>query len=518
MQNLTSKTKLVFLPLLAQALLFIIIYCFLYWLLWIKLDIIPLRHDIVHLWVPMALSFLVILLFTRPRIHLLKLDKDNGRLRGLYYMAGTAILFVPCMIFMSYLDSATGKLTTLDLVSQIKTKPVTKYYKPNTFILNKVFTGVEATSTYSGKHNQYLNWNLYITVPFTDHLFDTLQSPSAFLLIKYRQQLSSKISEQLRKDKWKEFWNSSFEKFEKDPIRFQYLERLANTEDRQNALLSAEKSRLYKKGSPAVILEPINEPFELRNGHKLRNASLSLGIGLFVWFILILIPGLHENKAKKFRAKKESYVQEEISRALVLLKPQKGFTVTPLLIMCNCFIFLLMVIKGLGFDKFYSRELLAWGALFQPLVEQGEWWRLFASMFLHGGIWHLFMNMFSLYIGGIFLEQAVGFKSFLFTYLLSGAIAGFSSMWWQATPTVAVGASGAIFGLFGMLLALTAFKFFEDSLKRTILVLLACTAGFGLLMGFVTEGIDNAAHIGGLLAGFCSGMFYMRLKRPLRAE
>jgi rhomboid protease GluP len=217
MDHVLTKTKLVFFPLLVLAAAFITVYCFLYWLLWIKLDVIPLREDIVHIWIPIALACLCIFLFIRPRVHLLKLDKNNGKIRTLYYMVGAAVFCVPTFILVDFLDSSTGKLTPLDTITAIKQKPVTKYYKPSTFVLHKSFIGVEPVMSYSGKHNQHLNFDIYIALPFTGDLYDTLQSPAAFLMVQYHRQISSKVSDAERKAQWADFWDESFEKFDKEP-------------------------------------------------------------------------------------------------------------------------------------------------------------------------------------------------------------------------------------------------------------------------------------------------------------
>jgi membrane associated rhomboid family serine protease len=81
-------------------------------------------------------------------------------------------------------------------------------------------------------------------------------------------------------------------------------------------------------------------------------------------------------------------------------------------------------------------------------------------------------------------------------------------MWWHDKPVVAVGASGAIFGLYGMLLSLVISKVFDSSVNKVLLILLASTAGYSLLMGALSEGIDNSAHLGGLSAGLVIGHFY----------
>jgi rhomboid protease GluP len=79
---------------------------------------------------------------------------------------------------------------------------------------------------------------------------------------------------------------------------------------------------------------------------------------------------------------------------------------------------------------------------------------------------------------------------------------------------VAVGASGAIFGLYGIIMAFITLKIFDASVNRFLLTLLACTAGYSLLMGFLSDGIDNSAHLCGLVAVFIMGIFFAK---PLKS-
>jgi membrane associated rhomboid family serine protease len=508
MNNITTKTKLVFIPLLLIAIGFIVFYCLLYWLVWIKLEIMPLKKNIIEFWIPIGLAFVCLLLFIRPRLHLLKLDYNDGKIRILYYLVGAAVLCVPAMIGIAYLDTATGKLTVLDSITELAKKPKTKYYSAHSFVLNKDFIGIESVSSYSGKNNQHLDFDIYIALPFTRDLYDTLNSPTAFLSRKYHKQISSKIKDEDREKQWNNFWDESFESLEKDRISFTYLERTDNTEERQKLTTAARNSALYKTGSPIVILKPIDEAYYQRNGNKLQNVFLSFGIGLLLWFIMINIPGLHEDKVKRFKPDNRKNISTQFQEVYDLVKLQPGFRATPILLIINTAVFVIMVLAGLGFINFYNDDLINWGALNEPLVNKGEWWRILSSMFLHGGVMHLFMNMLSLYLAGIFLESFIGTKRFAIGYVISGIIAAFISMWWHDKPVVAVGASGAIFGLYGMLLSLVISKVFDSSVNKVLLILLASTAGYSLLMGALSEGIDNSAHLGGLSAGLVIGHFY----------
>jgi membrane associated rhomboid family serine protease len=123
------------------------------------------------------------------------------------------------------------------------------------------------------------------------------------------------------------------------------------------------------------------------------------------------------------------------------------------LLAINVIVFIAMMIESGRVGFFPARLLVAWGALFAPRVADGEWWRLFSAMFVHVGLIHLVFNMIALAMIGPPVERLVGTRAFLAFYLASGLVGSASSL--QAHPlTTSAGASGAIIGVYGVLLAM----------------------------------------------------------------
>ncbi len=147
-----------------------------------------------------------------------------------------------------------------------------------------------------------------------------------------------------------------------------------------------------------------------------------------------------------------------------------------------------------------STELLRDGGLFAPAVDNGEWWRIISSGFLHFGIIHIAFNMFALYVLGPPVERAVGKVGLLTIYgssLLAGSLGGLIT-----TPnTLGAGASGAIFGLMGALLA--GQKASGINLSQGGLLPIV---GLNLLITFTIPNISIGAHIGGLIGGAIAGL------------
>lgn len=174
---------------------------------------------------------------------------------------------------------------------------------------------------------------------------------------------------------------------------------------------------------------------------------------------------------------------------------------------CNMVVVALNIVIFLITDLFLfssAEALVEWGALgWYEVLKEGEWYRLLTSMFMHGGIDHIFSNMLVLFYLGSCLEQQVGSLRYAVIYLGSGILAGLTSMGYNMVLsdfTVSIGASGAVFGVMGALLCLVIF--FRERAGDFNLRQMAVMVFFGLYGGFTGQGVDNAAHVGGLIAGF----------------
>ncbi len=187
------------------------------------------------------------------------------------------------------------------------------------------------------------------------------------------------------------------------------------------------------------------------------------------------------------------------------------FRITYTLIAINLFFYLLSVLSSGDVVDMSNRVLVELGALYGPLVVlKGEWWRLLTAMFLHGGMTHLLMNMFSLYIVGRPMELYFKPRSYLSIYMLTGIIGGMISLIVHP-QTVGIGASGAIFGIFGALggYFLEYRRELGDQAK-VIMKDFGLILGINLLLGFSIPNIDVSAHIGGFVSGFIGGFIVAR--------
>lgn len=170
----------------------------------------------------------------------------------------------------------------------------------------------------------------------------------------------------------------------------------------------------------------------------------------------------------------------------------------------NVGVWLLNLLDGLSAVKPASAELFAWGAnSTTAVVRDGEWWRLLTATALHAGVMHLALNMVALWDAGRQVCRWFGNGQFLLIYLGSALAGSALSLHFSAQQAVSVGASGAVFGVLGALLA-GVYQHRERVPRAVATRLLTSQGVFVALMlaqGFASKGIDNAAHVGGLVAG-----------------
>ena len=197
---------------------------------------------------------------------------------------------------------------------------------------------------------------------------------------------------------------------------------------------------------------------------------------------------------------------------LALFVPREGFFITPLIIDANIAVFILMVISGAGFFEPSSESLIAWGANYTPLTLGGQWWRLITNTFVHIGILHLLFNMYAFMFIGMLLEPILGKTKFAVAYLLTGILASLTSLWWHDI-TISAGASGAIFGMYGVFLAMLTTNFIEKNQRKPLLTSIGIFVVYNLAYG-AKGNIDNAAHVGGLVSGIVIGyLYYFALRK-----
>ncbi len=195
-------------------------------------------------------------------------------------------------------------------------------------------------------------------------------------------------------------------------------------------------------------------------------------------------------------------------------------TISPMnicIIFMNIFIFLILEFKGSTED---IQFMIGHGALYIPaILHEKEYIRFFTSIFLHFGIEHLFFNMLILMVIGSNVERELGKIRYVLLYMLSGIAGNIISFLFALffhPQSVSAGASGAIFGIIGSLLYI--FLANRGKIEDRAIVRMLMLIAYSLASGFTSRGIDNAAHVGGLVSGFALAMLFYPRNQFLKKE
>lgn len=219
---------------------------------------------------------------------------------------------------------------------------------------------------------------------------------------------------------------------------------------------------------------------------------------------------INKNKNKILYTDKES---ENLAHIAVgangKKKPTRGLApldtslITFTIMTINIVMYIISGILSENLLNINSYVLLELGGKWSPSIDQGEIWRLLTCTFLHGNIFHILFNMYSLYVIGTQIEAAYGKVKYLIIYLISGIGASYLS-YQLSYDTLSIGASGAIFGLLGALLIFVIEK--RNGVKKGAIANLILVIGINLYIGLTSKGIDNYAHVGGLVCGMLLAM------------
>ena len=482
----------------------------------IKIELLDFKREVWEIWIPLALPWVPITIWLRPKFRILIFRKDTDRKQFLFQFLTWCTMGISILISQMYLTTASGTLQQVANIEELDQKDPTRYYQIGSFRVIS-FLGSSSTDVRaSGKHNQYLNIHIYFACPIVT---DTVNyQPNSFKYwygVSFEKQTSNRLSIEEKEREYNAFYSECVDKMDKYAFHdVTYFERLPNTEDR-DGFLKAVAAR-SKDDIGAVILEPKHEAFENRSGNKLQWIFGSYLIGTSIFLLVLTWPRVSKLELERQLAGKKPKEDDVVDMFKFLIPKQPHF-VTSVILDLNILAFLLMLFGGVHVISPNGLELLEWGANRRMETTSGDWWRLITSMFLHGGIMHLLLNIYGLVLASMFIEPLLGSIRYAIIYFTSGIVGSIASIWWYEN-TVSVGASGAIFGLCGAVLAVTLTGIFAKEGKKLILILFGPYVLINLLMG-LAGGIDNAAHLGGLISGaFVALIIYLTLKPKLNED
>lgn len=498
MNDSSIRVRYIFTRYLIIAAGFVFFYTALRWILDYKLGVLHIKQDILDFWLPLGLIIILLLIFLRREVRLLKIGRYNDD-HFAYLLIAAVAIFIPTLVSQNYLEKADTELEKVEAVSDIESARKSDCYQIDQLHAMKEMTGVYWTSRTSGRYNEDLHFYGYFVVPVSDKPDDFNPVAHRYWLgIKYTERYSNRSSEYTKNQDWIAFQESCLYKFNlHDCNSFQFLRGIDYTDDQDGYIEAIKTRQINADEKYVIILEPVSEAFINNSNEKLAWAFGSFLIASFIYFLLLLIPSVDHEEYKRY-IKNKPLRNDGFKEIINFLIPRGKHFSGAILINLNILIFLIMVFSGISVVSPTGKELLEFGAMRRFEVMNGESWRLLTSVFVHGGLMHLVMNLFGIGITCSLIEPVLGrWRTFLI-YLVSGIGASIASVSYH--EIISVGASGAIFGMMGAMLALLLTKRDRDFGGFYFFVLLFY-GGFSLIFGLL-GGVDNAAHIGGLFTGF----------------
>jgi rhomboid protease GluP len=507
LKDIKIKIKEIYLPFLCIAIGTILFYNFFRWTFDIKLDLIPLKKDLLNFWIPAFLPWIPILIWLRRKIRILAVrgKQDNGHFG--YQFAMVIAIAIPIIISQNYIEKGSYELIEVDSANEIKNFKGEKYFKINTFQIDKESSLPYVTSLVSGKYDDKLTFYLYLACPFQN-------IENVWYGIDYQKRVSNNISDSEKEKAYQRFVTKSEETFISHVFQNAlYFEKMVYSDDRDRFIRAVKDKQSQLIDADQIILTPQLDPFDERLGSTFFWIFASFGIGALILLIMIVIPKIDELELQNFKANKP-LKEDDLKYFLEFLDPRGEYKATSVLILLNITAFVIMTFYGISINAPTTIELLEIGGNRRNEVMNGEYWRLFTSIFIHAGFSHLLMNLFGLGLSGYFLDPILSRTQLILSFILCGLLASLASIFWYEN-TVSVGASGAIFGWYGLIFAFSFFKIYPDDKREMAWALVAISLGLSFFYGLFNN-IDNAAPVGGLISGFILGsLFILKQKDAL---
>jgi len=480
------------------------------WLFTIRYDIISINEEIWCLWIPLTLPWIPILVWLRPRFRVFTFKKYDNSSFFQFFAGGT---IVACLVVsQAYLTTATGNLQKISTVSDIGKVEKSRYYALKDFSIDRNYRGGSYTHWHtSGRHSQRLHFDIFFVSPIVEDKSQFIGFiPKYWYGVKFTKEISNRISSKEKEKMREAFYNECLEKMRQyDFYALNHFERLPKSEDKKHYLRAIQARTIQIANDDFVVLEPIKENYEDRNGNKFAWIFGSFGIGLGILLFSLIWPGYSETERTRFLSGVKPE-QDDLLDSIKYLIPKDDHFVTSIILNLTILVFVSMVFSSI--DVLFvseTEDLLLWGANRRIETTGGEWWRLITSVFLHKGYFHLLLNIAGLVVAAIFVEPLLGRKKYFLVYVLSGLCGGLVSIWWYPN-TLSVGPSGSLFGVYGAIIALLIAKAFPNGGKEGMVWMFLLYVSVYLTWGLVSD-IDNVAHLGAFLSGALIGIILNKL-------
>lgn len=481
------------------------LYAFRY-LFEIKFQLIELDVIIWNFWIPICLSCILLLVFLKPRLRILKFSEKNEDRKSFILFVACIFIFATSINTQKYLYASTGSLLEIKSYVEIENTSV-KYVKFKQFYtINDNQVGFNADVSTSGRYNESLNFDFYFVFPFVKSTRSPVNEVSnVWFCKKFHKSISNRASEYSKKQSYREFYNNCVRNLKNTNFNtIHYFEKIPKSKEYKNGILAIQRvipdvTSKDKKKMP-ILLKPIEGAFENRTGDLVYWFFVFLALGLIVIPLFLLWPEYNKKIHNDLLNGKKVKESNDLYDFIKYFIPSGDHFVTSILLDILIMIYLIQLLELNSSYMSHSEILLQWGAVRKDEVFDGDYWRLFTCIFLHGGFLHLAYNALALAFVGIFMEPLLGRVKFITYYIICGIASSLASIIWH-DHTLSVGASGAVFGMFALAIFVDYFKTKSFNSNKSMVYLFVGFAGINFIYGLVVPNTDNAGHFGGFLAG-----------------
>jgi len=516
-----TKLRLVYLPFLCYGIALIAVYTFLNRLFLVRQDIIHLDESIRIKWLPLALCWLPFFIWYMPRAELLAF-KTNARIPVRIQITGLVIIAslsmaAPLLLTQQYFTATTERLAVLDGIKDIARHKTAESFTIKNYYIDKEYLRTYLKKETGGMSGQRLDLSLFIACPVYDHWqpVDSTRAaanagnfslyPFAWIGATYNRRIGGRLNASRQQDEIQAFSKASLRDFAQQPATgFSYFDNLPDGKHYAGFKEAVKGADRFAAGMRLLLLQPRRTAFKDTSSMQALRIATSLAIGAAIYLLIISFIPLDNKKVSDWLMAKERRKKQGHADWRRLFVPGKAYMATPILLYLNLAVFAAMVATRLGFFEFSGKDLAQWGGNYGPYIAHAQWWRLLTSMFLNEGATHLVFNMYALIFTGIVLESIMGSWRFTACFLVTGIIGGFIIYKMYPTDVVIVSCSGAIFGMYGLLIALLLTGVLPAAFKQGFLTSAFLFICFNLWRGYSGD-IDNVAHVGGLIAGLALG-------------
>lgn len=513
------KLRLVYLPFLLTLCLTIIVYGIIRWTLDFQTGILNLKKEVWEFIIPAGLTILIILLWIRKRLFILNLtlSPDQDSYHDLFQLLMGFMIGVTIFTSQSLLEASSFGLKKISRVQEVKKYPLEKYFSLKGHIADFTTQSIYTTAKISdNEEKETLDFEVYVVCLFLEFEKETLVDPDSNSLIwyarKFTKSIDNDLSQEAKTKVFRQLVDSASNVVKQTSMdTVPYFRKTVHSYDKDGYAKAVQKGYPNLNTQAHIFLSPEQGKFASRHTNALLNFLLALGVTLVGVACMVFIPKIDTQALKDYQAKSPSE-HDEFKEVLDSINPLGEFKFIAIIFWINVLVYVVMILLGVHFLSPTADVLLRYGGVSRPTVLSGEYWRLLTSNFIHSGAMHLMLNIYALILVSTFLRDYLKTFQLLLFYLICGVYASITSIYWHS-DTVSVGASGAIFGLVGILFILHIFqKLHADDEKAAGAWFALLPLGLCFLLGLGSAGIDNAAHIGGLLSGVIFGISILLFK------